>query len=154
MLVAQFELADKGFDGGLVGGGCHFDLKVLTEVSLFQSHVRSQVFVSAVKKSVVLLQLALVFLEQFVVQKLVVDGCVVNRHVHSQKVRVLLVFPLDGRLVRLASSAAHEHVVVFVSHCEYCLVRVFVFAVNVALNTATQNLVFGLFLGLFQKAFV
>ena len=52
-------------------------------LALLEGHIGLQVPVPELQQLVILLQLALVFLEQFVVQVLVVDGRIVHRDVEA-----------------------------------------------------------------------
>ena len=56
---------------------------VFLVLALFEGHVRLQVAVSQLEQLVVLLELALVFLEQLVVQILVVHGSIVHGNVQA-----------------------------------------------------------------------
>jgi len=60
-------------------------------LALLERHVRLQISVAELEQLVILLQFALVLLEQLVVEVLVVDSCIVHRDVEADSLQLFAV---------------------------------------------------------------
>ena len=80
-----------------------FVMDIFFVLALFESHISLQVSVAQFQQLVVLLQLAFVFLEQLVVQVLVVDRGIVHRDVEAGRLLSIFVACCLAQLLQVFS---------------------------------------------------
>lgn len=84
-------LVHKVFVHQAIEGVGQLVVDVFFVLALLEGHISLQVSVAQLQQLVILLQFALVFLEQLMVQVLVVDRCIVHRDVEADSLQLFVV---------------------------------------------------------------